>query len=50
MNIILIMTSLLNMTESGCADQSKNGSFQNQEEHRGVGTYLRLGGPTLLNY
>ena len=23
---------LLNMTESGCADQSKNGSFQNQEE------------------
>ena len=32
MNIILTMTSLLNMTESGCADQSKNGSFQTQEE------------------
>ena len=26
------MTSLLNMTESGCADQSQNDSFQNKEE------------------
>ena len=31
MNIIFKMTSLVNMTESGCADESKNGSFQNQE-------------------
>ena len=28
----MLMTSLLNMTESGCVDQSKNGSFQNQKE------------------
>ena len=36
MNIIFKMTSLVNMTESGCANESKlkklNGSFQNQEE------------------
>ena len=32
MNIILEMTPLVNMTKSGCADQSKNGSFQYEEE------------------
>ena len=32
MNIILTITSLVNMIESGCTDLSKNGSFHNQDE------------------
>ena len=41
MNIILKMASLVNMTESGCADQSINGSFQNQEEQASTSGMLR---------
>ena len=32
MNIIFKMASLVNMTESGCAHGSINGSLQNQDE------------------
>ena len=35
------MMSLLNMTESGCADQSKNGYFQSQEKQASTSELLR---------
>ena len=41
------MTSLLNMTESGCADQSKNGSFQGQEEQAGLPLRRRKQSPPI---